>query len=50
MPWDQEPAEINYHFRPRRDFAAEAVARVKAKMDAIFQDANTERIKARLKQ
>jgi hypothetical protein len=49
MPWDQEPAEINYHFRPRRDYAADAVARVTAKIDAIFADARTERIKARLK-
>lgn len=49
MPWKQEPVEINYHFRPQPDYAAEAVARVTAKIDAIFVDAHTKRIKARLK-
>lgn len=49
MPWKQEPVEINYYFRPQRDYAAEAVARVTAKIDAIFAEARTKRTKARLK-
>lgn len=50
MPWNQEPVEINYRCRPQRDYAAEAVARVTAKIEAIFANARTERLKARLKE